>query len=46
MSTETTGWVFVCDTEGCELAQIEYTAQSDEAECGGCGKIFTRPGSV
>lgn len=42
MSIETTGWVFICDTEGCELAGIEYTAQSDEAECGGCGRIFTK----
>ncbi len=42
MSEQTNAWAFICTTEGCELAGIEYTAQSDEAECGGCGRIFTK----
>lgn len=42
MSIETTGWTFVCTAEGCELKGIEYQAQSDQAECGGCGAIFTK----
>lgn len=36
-------WELVCEAAGCELAGIVFPIVDDQAQCGGCGAIFTRP---
>ena len=45
MTTETAPdiWSVSCTTADCELKNIQFPVTGDEAECGGCGEIFTRP---
>jgi hypothetical protein len=44
--SDTTGldfWNMICDSKGCELAGISFPIAGEEAECGGCGAVFSRP---
>jgi hypothetical protein len=36
-------WQLVCTTENCELKNVTYEVESNEAECGGCNKVYTKP---
>ncbi len=36
-------WYMVCTTENCELANISFPIAENQAECGGCNTVYSKP---